>query len=111
MAGKKGNGFVYSTNPDHGFHDEGEERETPPPSDQDLRVWLDRKGRGDKPATLVRGFEGRESDLKELGKKLKAHCAVGGSVKNGEILIQGDHRDRVVDFLKSNGYGAKKAGG
>jgi len=105
--------IVYSTNPDFdpsGFDSGDEGAETPPPSQQDLRVWLDRKG-GGKTATVVKGFAGSEEDLKELGRELKTLCGVGGTAKNEEILIQGDHRDKVVDHLKKQGYGAKKAGG
>lgn len=104
-------GFVYSTNPDFSQDSGGgEEYETSAPSDQDLRIWLDRKS-GGKTATVVRGFEGSEADLKELGRALKALCGVGGTAKNGEIIVQGDHRDKVTTYLKKQGYGAKKAGG
>lgn len=103
---------VYSTNPDFQYESEAEaSSETPEPSRQNLKVWLDRKSRGGKTVTLVKGFTGSESDLKELGKELKSRCGVGGSVKDGEIIIQGDFRDRVVDLLVKAGYKAKKAGG
>ena len=104
-------GMVYSTNPDFQYQtDEAPEADTLPPAQQDLRVWLDRKHRAGKVATLVKGFVGREEDLQTLAKLLKTKCGVGGSAKEGEILIQGDHRDRVVELLLKEGYKCKKAG-
>lgn len=104
-------GMVYSTNPDFQYQtDEEPEAETLPPARQDLRVWLDRKHRAGKVATLIKGFIGREEDLQTLAKLLKTRCGVGGSAKEGEILIQGDHRDRVVEILLKEGYKCKKAG-
>lgn len=104
--------IVYSTNPDYKFDDNFlPEGETPPPSKQDLRVLLDKKQRGGKKVTLVAGFVGSDADLKELGKLLKTKCGVGGSVKDGEILIQGDFRQKLLDILKAAGYRAKQAGG
>ena len=104
-------GMVYSTNPDFEY-DTGEEpeAETLPPARQNLRVWLDRKQRAGKVVTLVRGFVGRDDDLQERARLLKTRCGVGGAAKEGEILIQGDHRDRVVEILTRAGYGCKKAG-
>lgn len=78
---------------------------------QQLRVWIEKKHRGGKEATIVKGFEGKEADLKALGKMLKSKCGVGGSVKNGEILIQGNQQQKVTDLLIKEGYKAKKAGG
>lgn len=105
-------GTVYSTNPDFRYTtDEVEEEPTLPPAEQRLRVWLDRRQRAGKTATIVRGFRGTTADLESLGRMLKQRCGVGGSVKEGEILIQGDHRDRVVELLLAAGYGCKKAGG
>jgi translation initiation factor 1 len=102
---------VYSTNPDFAYRYEPEqEAETLPPSQQSLRVWLERKG-GGKVTTVVKGYVGSEADLKALGSALKSLCAVGGAVKDGEILIQGDHRDKVFTHLQKQGYAAKKAGG
>lgn len=104
-------GMVYSTNPDFEYSTtEEQEATTLPPAQQNLRVWLDRKQRGGKTVTLVKGFVGTESDLTELGRMLKSRCGVGGSAKDGEIIIQGDHRDRVVELLIAAGYKCKKTG-
>jgi translation initiation factor 1 len=103
---------VYSTNPDFNFQfDEEEEVETLPNAQQQLYVSIDRKQRGGKEVTLVEGFVGREDDLKELGKLLKSKCGVGGTVKDNEILIQGNFRDKVFDLLTKEGYRVKKKGG
>lgn len=102
-------GVVFSTNPDFQYNTVEEEKtETLEPSKQKLIVKIDRKGRAGKQVTLVTGFVGREDDLKELGKMLKTKCGVGGSVKDGEIVIQGDFRDRVAELLKNAGYNAKR---
>lgn len=104
-------GMVYSTDPDFAYRtDEPEEAATLPPGRQELRVWLDRKHRGGKVATLVRGFVGTSDDLAELARLLKRRCGVGGAAKEGEIIIQGDHRDRVVEILLAAGYRCKRAG-
>ena len=104
-------GMVFSTNPDFEYTTtEEQEAATLPPAQQNLRVWLDRKQRGGKTVTLVKGFVGSESDLTELGRMLKSRCGGGGSAKDGEIIIQGDHRDRVVELLIAAGYKCKKAG-
>ena len=108
---KKRVNVVYSTNPDFDYESEGNnEEETLPNSEQDLRIWLDRKG-GGKVVSLVKGFVGTEEDLKDLAKDLKSKCGVGGSAKSGEILIQGDQRDKILNFLQNEGYKVKKAGG
>ena len=108
---KKRLNVVYSTNPDYNYEvDEAEETATLPPAQQELRVWLDRKSRAGKQVTLVKGFVGRDEDLKALGAMLKSKCGVGGSVKDGDIIIQGDFRDRVTELLLKAGYKAKKAG-
>jgi len=101
--------IMYSTNPDFEFEIE-EDIETLSPSEQDLRIWLDRKHRGGKQATLIKGFIGTDDDLKDLAKILKTKCGVGGSSKEGEIIIQGDFRDKILDILKALGYKVKKAG-
>lgn len=111
MAKKNRGGMVYSTNPDF-YHDEDEQSEEKlAPSQQDLRVHLDRKQRGGKVATLITGFVGSDDDLKDLGKMLKTKCGVGGSAKEGEIIVQGDHREKIMILLLDAGYKAKKAGG
>lgn len=102
-------GMVYSTNPDFQYQTPQEQTaETLPPEKQDLRVWRESKGRGGKQVTLVRGFAGTDEDLEKLGRMLKNKCGVGGSVKDGEIIIQGDCRDRVTELLLQAGYKAKK---
>ncbi|HEY1061543.1 MAG TPA: translation initiation factor [Daejeonella sp.] len=105
-------GVVYSTEPDFGYiSDDPEILETPEPRLQDLRVQLDRKQRGGKAVTLVTGFVGKQADLEQLGKKLKQKCGVGGSAKDGEVIIQGDFREKVLALLLTEGYKAKKSGG
>lgn len=105
-------GMVYSTDPDFTYTtDRPEEAATLPPAEQQLRVWLDRRQRAGKTVTSVRGFVGTAADLEALARMLKNKCGVGGTAKEGEILIQGDHRDRVVELLTRAGYRCKKAGG
>ena len=97
--------IVYSTNPDFGYvTEEATEDETLDKKQQKLRVAMEKKGRGGKTVTLIRGFIGSEADLKDLGKLVKTKCGVGGSVKEGEIIIQGDFKQRVIDLLKAEGY-------
>jgi translation initiation factor 1 len=109
---KKRDGIVFSTADsfDYQFGEE-ESQDTLSPNQQKLRILLDKKSRAGKQVTLIEGFVGSEEDLKELGKLLKNKCGVGGSTKDGEILIQGDHRDKVLQVLTQAGYGAKKVGG
>jgi len=105
-------GIVYSTNPDFKIQkDSSEERTTLPNNQQDLRVMLDKKQRGGKAVTLITGFVGKNEDLEQLGKMLKVKCGTGGSVKDGEILVQGDVRDKVLNLLMAAGYKVKKSGG
>ena len=98
-------GFVYSTDPNFRMEPEDqEERDTLEPGKQVLRVWLETKQRGGKAVTVVTGFVGKEADLEQLGKQLKNHCGTGGSVKDNEILVQGDQREKVLAFLLKQGY-------
>lgn len=107
---RQSDGIMYSTNPDFVFDSERNEEKTPVKAKQQLRVWLDRKG-GGKVVTRVSEFTGNMFDLASLKKELQTVCVSGGTAKDGEILLQGDHRDKVVDFLLKAGYSAKKAGG
>ena len=97
-------GFVYSTNPDFKFENKHETGETLSPDQQKLKIKLDTKHRAGKAVTLIEGFLGKEEDLQDLEKKLKSFCGTGGSAKDGEIIIQGDQRDKVMLWLGKNGY-------
>lgn len=110
---KKGRqGIVFSTNPDFNYEYEPEQQvNTLPPQQQNLKVQLDKKARSGKQVTLVTGFVGTENDLKELGKLVKNKCGVGGTIKDQEIVIQGDFRDKILQILLQANYKAKKAGG
>ena len=104
--------IVYSTNPDFQYeYKEKTEPETLPNQKQDLRVLRDKKQRAGKTVTLISGFIGKTEDIEKLGKYLKAKCGVGGTVKDGQILIQGDFCDRVLKLLQDEGYKAKRTGG
>jgi translation initiation factor 1 len=99
------NGFVFSTNPDFRFEQEEQQAiETLIPAQQKLKIRLETKHRGGKTVTLVEGFAGQEEDLEVLGKALKNYCGTGGAAKDGEIIIQGDQRDKVLQWLLKNGY-------
>ena len=104
-------GFVFSTNENFDANTPGNEETTPLPGDQRLEAHFSSKGRSGKIATVIKGFEGKEEDLIELGKLLKKKCGVGGSVKDGEIIIQGDVREKVMQLLKDDGYLVKRVGG
>ena len=111
MASKNKNiiGVVYSTNPDFKYQYEHEESaETLPANKQNLRVTLDKKKRAGKVVTLITGFIGTEDDLETLGKTLKTKCGSGGSAKDNEIIIQGDFRDKIVEYLTKEGYKVKR---
>jgi translation initiation factor 1 len=98
-------GFVFSTDPNFKFENEEEQNAEPlPAKQQKLRIRLDTKHRGGKVVTLVEGFIGKEEDLIDLGKKLKNYCGTGGSAKDGEIIIQGDQRNKVLSWFQKNGY-------
>ncbi len=103
---------VYSTNPNFNYSFENnQEADTLPPNQQNLKIFIDRKMRAGKSVTIVSGFIGTTSDLEQLGKLLKTKCGVGGTVKDGEIIIQGEFKQRVHDLLTKEGYKSKMAGG
>jgi translation initiation factor 1 len=101
-------GFVYSTDPAFSFEENKENIDTLPAAQQKLKVRLDTKHRAGKAVTLVEGFAGQEQDLEDLGKKLKGFCGTGGSAKDGEIIVQGDQREKVLQWLLKNGYSKTK---
>jgi translation initiation factor 1 len=99
------NGFVFSTDPGFRFENEASPaQETLPPAQQKLKIRLDTKHRAGKMVTLIDGFTGTDEDLQDLGKKLKNYCGSGGAAKDGEVIVQGDHRDKVLQWLQKNGY-------
>lgn len=104
-------GMVFSTNENFDYQYDDEETETLPPNKQQLEAKLEKKGRGGKTVCLIEGFVGSEEDLKELAKELKNKCGVGGSTKEGVIIIQGDFRDKIILILKEKGYKVKRVGG
>ena len=102
-------GFVFSTNPDFNFETgDNTPQQTPAPAQQKLKIRLETKHRGGKAVILITGFAGTEDDLEMLGKSLKNYCGTGGSVKDSEIIIQGDQRDKVLQWLLKNGYKQSK---
>ncbi|WP_199121041.1 translation initiation factor [Pedobacter sp. ASV28] len=105
-------GIMFSTDPDFVYEaNEAKTAQTLPSSQQDLRVLLDRKNRGGKTVTLITGFIGTDADLEALTKTLKTKCGVGGAAKEGEIILQGDFKEKVFLFLQKEGYKVKKSGG
>ncbi|PVX52181.1 translation initiation factor 1 (eIF-1/SUI1) [Balneicella halophila] len=108
MSKKKERNIVYSTNPNFQIEDEFEEETTLVPEEQHLKIVLDRKQRRGKVVTLVQGFVGSDEDLAELAKQLKRQCGVGGNAKDGEIIIQGDNKEKVHKILTDKGYSSKK---
>lgn len=112
MSNKNKNrqGIVYSTNPDFKYDEGTDDEKTLANENQQLKIWLDRKG-GNKVVSRVTGFTGNELDLAILKKNLQSLCGSGGSTKDGEILIQGDHREKILSYLLKENYKAKKAGG
>jgi translation initiation factor 1 len=103
-------GFVFSTNDNFEYESE-ENSETLAADKQYLEAHFSNKGRGGKTVTVITGFEGSDNDLKALGKMLKQKCGVGGSIKDGEIIIQGNYRDKIMEILKKEGYNIKRVGG
>ena len=104
-------GFVYSTNPDFKFEQGQESSETLPSAKQKFRIRLDTKSRAGKAVTLIDGFVGTHDDIQVLGKKLKSFCGTGGSAKDGEIIVQGDQREKVMQWLLKNGFSNTKKSG
>ncbi len=112
MGKNKNGGLVYSTNPNQSWDDDqNDDQESVDFSEQKLYVSIDRKNRGGKEVTLIEGFQGPEDELKDLGKTLKSKCGVGGSAKNGEIIVQGNFRDKIMDLLKGMGFQVVRKGG
>jgi translation initiation factor 1 len=101
-------GFVFSTDPNFSFEEEKAFSATLPPKQQKLRIRLDTKRRAGKAVTLIEGFIGTIADMEDIGKKLKNYCGSGGAVKDGEIIVQGDHRDKVLQWLLKNEYSTSK---
>jgi translation initiation factor 1 len=111
MNRKKSGGMVYSTNPDFKFEQETASQETLPENQQLLYIWHESKARKGKTVTLIKGFKGTAQDLENLARRIKSLCGAGGSAKGGEIIIQGDFREKIILFLNKEGFKTKKAGG
>jgi len=111
MNRKKREGIVYSTDPGFNYEDKVVSGITLPAAQQQLYVWIESKGRKGKTVSIVKGFVGAEKDLETLTREIKTSCGTGGSSKNGEIIIQGDFRERIIRFLTGKGYKTKRAGG
>lgn len=111
MKKKDHEGIVYSTNPDFTFTSEDSQHETTlPPNEQTLYIWIDSKARKGKTVTLIKGFKGSADDLEALATGLKKSCGTGGSVKDGEVIIQGNFREKIIMYLTAKGYKVKNAG-
>jgi translation initiation factor 1 len=104
-------GFVFSTNSDFKIENETEAIETLPPHQQKLEAHLDKKNRAGKVATIIKGFQGSDEDLKAFAKELKTLCGVGGTQKEGEVIIQGNFRDKIMNYLTTKGFKIKRVGG
>ena len=104
----KPEGIVYSTNPEYKYTAQPHPGASISVQQQELKISLDKKNRGGKTVTLIKGFVGKEETIEKLGRELKSKCGVGGTVKDGEIIIQGDHRERILTILTAAGYKAKK---
>jgi translation initiation factor 1 len=113
MAKQKLNlsGLVFSTDPNFKIPENNDESNALPPQQQDLRIWLEKNHRGGKTASVIKNFVGKEEDLENLCRELKTKCGTGGSAKDGEIIIQGDHRKKIGEILTKLGYKFKLAGG
>jgi translation initiation factor 1 len=111
MNRKKREGIVYSTNPNFAFEPDNSSIITLPAGQQLLYVWIDSKARKGKTVTLIKGFAGAEKDLEALSREIKSFCGTGGSVKNGEVIIQGNFREKIIGFLNKKGFKTRKAGG
>jgi translation initiation factor 1 len=111
MNRKNRGGIVYSTDPEFKYEQEGDSTVTLPASKQLLYIWIDSKARKGKTVSLIRGFIGADEDLEALARQVKTHCGTGGSVKNGEIIIQGEFREKIILFLNSKGFKTREAGG
>lgn len=104
----KNAGIVYSTNPDYKYTAQPHKGASVSLHQQELKIFLDKKNRGGKTVTIISGFVGKEEAIEKLGRELKSKCGVGGTIKDGEIIIQGDHRERILTILSTDGYKAKK---